>query len=101
MEHTDNERFNQFVSSEKGLYTFYPNRYSLYNLNGYSGDKYVQGRFYLWFYGIPQFLVESETNCNFRLEGTTPDEWFYPAVGDFCGGLKKRMYLYRKIMIIK
>lgn len=83
LEHTDNERFNQFVSSEKGLYTFYPNRYSLYNLNGYSGDKYVQGCFYLWFYGIPQFLVESETNCNFRLEGTTPDEWFYPAVGDF------------------
>lgn len=83
LEYTDNERINQFVSSSKGLYTYYPNRYSLYNLNGYSGDKYVQGRFYLWFYGIPQFLVESENNCNFRLEGTTPDEWFYPAVGDF------------------
>lgn len=83
LEVTDNERFNSWTSSNKGRYMFYPNRKSLYELNGYSGGKYVDGRFYTWFYGIPQFLVESEVNCNFRLEGSQPHEWFYPKVGDF------------------
>ena len=84
LEITDNERFNSWTSSHKGTYTFYPNRKSLYELNGFmEDDKYVKGRFYLWMYGIPQFLVESEINCNFRLEGSQPNEWFYPSVGDF------------------
>jgi hypothetical protein len=84
LEHTDNERFNSWTSSSKGTYSFYPNRKSLYNLNGENeAKKYVDGRFYLWSYGIPQFLVESEINCNFRLEGIEPHEWFYPAHGDF------------------
>lgn len=83
LEYTDNERFNDWTSSNKGTYSFYPNRCSLYEVNGYEGDKYVNGRFYLWFYGIPQFLVESEINCNYRLEGEEPHEWFYPAVGDY------------------
>lgn len=84
LEHTDNERFNSWTSSSKGTYSFYPNRKSLYNLNGENeAKKYVDGRFYLWSYGIPQFLVESEINCNFRLEGVEPHEWFYPAHGNF------------------
>ena len=84
LEITDNERFNSWTSSNKGNYTFYPNRLSIYSLNGEnSAAKYVNGRFYLFAYGIPQFLVESEINCNFRLEGPTPREWFYPSVGDF------------------
>lgn len=84
LEITDNERFNTWTSSQKGTYSFFPNRYSVYELNGFrEDDKYVKGRFYLWMYGIPQFLVESEVNCNFRLEGTQPNEWFYPAVGDY------------------
>ena len=84
LEITDNERFNSWTSSQKGTYSFFPNRLSLYELNGFmEDDKYVNGRFYLWMYGIPQFLVESEINCNFRLEGTQPNEWFYPAVGDY------------------
>lgn len=80
---TDNERFNSWISSMKGRYSFYPNRKSLYELNGDTAGKYVDGRFYTWFYGIPQFLVESEVNCNFRLEGPQPHEWFYPKVGDY------------------
>ena len=68
LETTDNERFNSWTSSNKGRYAFYPNRKSLYELNGDTSGKYVDGRFYTWFYGIPQFLVESEINCNFRLE---------------------------------
>lgn len=84
LELTDNTRFNTWTSSFKGSYQFYPNRYSLFNFNAYQQvDKYVRGRFYLWFYGIPQFLVESELNCNFRLEGSQPHEWFYPEIGDY------------------
>jgi hypothetical protein len=83
LETTDNERFNSWTSSNKGKYAFYPNRKSLYELNGDTSGKYVDGRFYTWFYGIPQFLVESEINCNFRLEGPQPHELFYPKVGDF------------------
>lgn len=83
LEVTDNERFNSWTSSMKGRYSFYPNRKSLYELNGDTAGKYVDGRFYTWFYGIPQFLVESEVNCNFRLEGPQPHEWFYPKVGDY------------------
>lgn len=83
LEYTDDEKFDQWQSVQRGSYSYYPNRKSLYNLNGYEGDKYVRGRFYLWFYGIPQFLVESEVNCNFRLEGSQPSEQFYPAVGDY------------------
>lgn len=80
---TDNERFNSWTSSNKGRYSFFPNRISMYNLNRYTGGKYVDGRFYLWFYGIPQFLVESEINCNFRLMGSTPEEFYYPEIGDY------------------
>lgn len=83
LEHTDNESFGSWTSAFTGVYSYYPNRVSLYNLNAYEGDKYVRGRFYLWMYGIPQFLVESEINCNFRLEGEKPEEQFYPAVGDY------------------
>lgn len=84
LELVDNNRFNSWTSSMKGSYSFFPNRKSTYNLNGFmNDDKYVKGRFYTWMYGIPQFLVESELNCNFRLEGVTPDEWFYPSVGDY------------------
>ena len=84
LEFIDNERFSSWTSVFKGTNQMYPNRYSSYNMNAYiQADRYVRGRFYLWFYGIPQFLVESEINCNFRLEGTQPHEWFYPEVGDY------------------
>lgn len=39
-------------------------------------------KFYLWYYGITSFLVESEINCNFRYAGKTPREQFYPLTGD-------------------
>ena len=40
-------------------------------------------RFYLFYYGIPQFLVESEINCNFRYAKKEWHENFYPEVGDY------------------
>lgn len=62
----------------------FPAKQSLYNLNCARGDFYVSGKFYLYSYGIPQFLVESEINCNFRLiPGRDYYEDFYPNVGDY------------------
>ena len=48
-------------------------------------SMYVESpaRFYLYYYGIPQFLVESEINCNFRYAKKEWHENFYPNVGDY------------------
>lgn len=69
--------------SESGTLFQFPTRKSIYKLNGVDGDMYIKGRMYLYFYGIPQFLVESDINCNFRLEGTQLHEKFYPNVGSY------------------
>lgn len=37
---------------------------------------------YLYYYGITDFLVESEINCNFRYGRESLKDKFYPAVGD-------------------
>lgn len=71
------------TDSETGQLLQFPTRKSIYKLNGTEGDMYIYGRFYLYFYGIPQFLVESEINCNFRIEGQEYHEKFYPEVGDY------------------
>lgn len=82
--YTDNETFRGQKSKYAGSSYFYPYKYSLYNLNGKAiDDKYVMGRFYLWFYGIPEFYVESDINCNVRLKGIEPYEQFYPDMQDF------------------
>ena len=39
-------------------------------------------KFYLYSYGIVDFLVESEINCNFRQGRKEPQDNFYPNVGD-------------------
>ena len=85
--YTDTESFRQASSDALGSDYFYPYRISYYNLNG-SGTtgrngRYLTGRFYLWFYGIPEFYVESDINCNFRLRGVLPHEQFYPDTTDF------------------
>lgn len=83
-EYTDNETFRNHLSNGAGSSYFYPYRCSLYNLNGKTADdNYVRGRFYLWYYGIPDFYVESDINCNFRLSGVQPEEWFYPDTQDY------------------
>lgn len=40
-------------------------------------------KFYLFYYGIPQFLVESEINCNFRYAGDQLHQEFYPQTGNY------------------
>lgn len=49
------------------------------NVDQYSSEgKYVRlpSKFYLYAYGVPRFLVESEINCNFRYAGKEPHEQF-------------------------
>lgn len=38
-------------------------------------------KMYLYYYGIPQFLVESEINLNYRHARREPWEWFFPNGG--------------------
>ena len=39
-------------------------------------------KFYLWYYGITDFLVESEINCFFRYGEREPKDQFYPLQSD-------------------
>lgn len=39
-------------------------------------------KMYLFYYGITDFLVESEINCNFRYAQDSKKEYFYPQAGD-------------------
>ena len=59
---------------------------SVYNFDTLTeAGNYVRdnSKFYLYYYGIPQFLVESDINCNLRLNGVPYAERFYPSVGDY------------------
>ena len=65
----------------------YPGQKSYYNLDNGGNDIddfYVKAKnkFYLYSYGIPHFLVESEINCNFRYAKREKHENFYPNIQD-------------------
>jgi len=42
-------------------------------------------KFYLFYYGIPGFLVESRINLNFRYGRNNSDKFFYPGTRDYLG----------------
>lgn len=50
-----------------------------------TSDMYVKApsKFYLFYYGIPNFLVESEINLNLRYGKKEMRSSFYPEVGDY------------------
>lgn len=50
-----------------------------------SMDFYVKSpsKFYLYYYGIPSFMVESTVNTNFRIAKPEPRNSFYPLYGDY------------------
>ena len=56
------------VKTEKGMYV--------------DPDKKNQ-KFYLYYYGISHYFVESEINNNFRVAGVEPHEQFYPYNQDY------------------
>ena len=62
---------------------FFPDLGSEYNLDRFDNRFYIKepSRMYLQYYGIPQFLCESEINCHFRYSKNEPHEWFYPNGG--------------------
>lgn len=49
-----------------------------------SNRMYIRpdSKFYLYYYGVTDFLVESEINCNFRYGKRELKNQFYPQVGD-------------------
>lgn len=58
---------------------------SEYRIDNESSKKYyfvAPSKFYLYYYGIPSFLTETRINTNYREYGRTPQENFYPNVGD-------------------
>lgn len=58
---------------------------SRYNVDNRSDAKYVlkePSKFYLYYYGIPDFLCETRINTNYREAGREPRQNFYPNVGD-------------------
>lgn len=68
-----------------GAYIF-PSDFTRHKLVPFPSNSgfYVKppSKFYLFHYGIPHFLVESEINCNFRYAKREVNEDFYPNVQD-------------------
>lgn len=61
--------------------TVFPSNRSQFVLNPSGlGSFYVKppAKFYLYSYGFPHFLVESQFNCNYRYAKSQPSEDFYP-----------------------
>ena len=60
-------------------------------LNGKTGF-YVKphSKMYLYYYGIADFLVESEINCNYRYGRKELKDNFYPSVGDVVGWTQQK-----------
>lgn len=53
-------------------------------------------KIYLFSYGIPQFLVESSINNNFRTAKKLPEQNFYPNVGDYIEWTQEKTVSIRK-----
>lgn len=64
----------------------FPDIDSNYNFDCETGKNgfYVKppSKMYLYYYGITDFLVESEINCNFRYGRKELKDSFYPSIGD-------------------
>lgn len=81
----------ELTDSKTGQLFSFPSRESLYNLACQKDGFYAEGKFYLFFYGIAQFLCESEINCNFRITPSpNPEDNFYPNVGDYSRWTQER-----------
>ena len=69
-----------------GFDALFANLDSIYNFDCESSRNrmYIKkpNKFYLWYYGITNFLVESEINCNFRYGKREPKDQFYPVYAD-------------------
>lgn len=78
---------NYEVTDETNIDRGFPTIESQYNLDCLENSRgfYVKppSKFYLYYYGIPNFLTETTVNTNFRYGKKQPEENFYPNVGDY------------------
>lgn len=106
---TSNRFFMDYEIQNDGnnfLWTFtFPTNESEYFLDGPTGGEgsrisgfYVKPpyKFYLFSYGIPYFLTESEINCNFRYAKREAHENFYPNVNDIIEWTQEKNVSIRK-----
>lgn len=58
----------------------FPDIGSEFKFDNFNDGFYVKhpSKFYLFSYGIPQFMVESEINQNYRYSRNEPRSWFFP-----------------------
>lgn len=71
----------------------FPDIDSFYNFDCLEKSQfYLQKptKFYLYYYGIANYLVESEINCNFRYGRTEPKDQFYPQAGDMADWVQEK-----------
>jgi hypothetical protein len=84
--HIDYKVNDQTLGALATLYQADRSRYRLYDAvpSDDIGGLYIRPpfKFFLFAYGIPSFLVESEINCNFRYAKKEPHENFYPNIQD-------------------
>ena len=68
-----------------GTFLFPDNRTETGNMDCFVDDFYVKppSKFYLYYYGIPYFLVESVINSELRYGKREQHERFYPQVSDY------------------
>lgn len=78
---------NYEVTDNINLDRGFPELKSEYSFDCLTGERdfYIKEptKFYLYYYGIPNFLCETEINTNYRYGRTEPKDNFYPNVGDF------------------
>lgn len=79
-------KINSESQSVIGSLLFPRNDETRYRLDFEAGSSgfYITppSKFYLFSYGFPYFIVESEFNCNFRYAGTQLEDEFYPHMND-------------------
>lgn len=78
---------NYLVTDEVDLSgSLFPQFESEYNFDCLTGDRdfYLRPptKFYLFYYGIPNFLVESTINLDYRYAGKEPEDNFFPNIND-------------------
>lgn len=73
------------INEDKVAILLIPDSKSVYNLDGQKNAGFYEkppAKFYLYYYGIPYFLVESPINLNYRYAYRNDEDDFYPNVGD-------------------
>jgi len=79
------------TSSGAAIFPDFDSEYRFDSLRG-ERDMYIQepSKFYLYYYGIPGMMVETEINTDYREARKEPENNFYPNVGDYMDFTQER-----------